>query len=320
VISIAHALSFALLHFVWQGLLVALLLRIVLLLLSKRSAHTRYLVSCAALALLAALPIITARVLYEPSVQEHTSAKATATAAQTASPLAPASVSQMADAAPSGPGPLLMAWLVWLQPWTIPVWSAGVLVFSLRFLWSCTQVAALRRHGEPAGEAVLIVIAGLTKQMDVTRPVRALISSLVDGPTVVGWIRPVILVPVASIFALTPQQLEAVLAHEMAHIRRYDFLVNVLQMLAEMLLFYHPAVWWTSARIRHERELCCDDLAVRSCGDALCYARALTQLERLRTATPAMALGSTGSSLSYRIQRLVGRAPQEHGASTLWRL
>ena len=124
----------------------------------------------------------------------------------------------------------------------------------------------------------------LRTRMGLTRPVRLLISSLAEGPSVVGWIRPVILLPAATLLGLTPEQLEAVLAHEFAHIRRYDYLVNILQMVVETLLFYHPAVWWTSARIRHERELCCDDLAVSSCGDPLCYARALTKLERLRDA------------------------------------
>ena len=121
----------------------------------------------------------------------------------------------------------------------------------------------------------------------------------------------------ATLLGLTTQQLEAVLAHELAHIRRYDYLVNLLQMAVETLLFYHPAVWWTSSRIRHERELCCDDLAVASCGDALCYARALTRLERLRIATPAMALGSTGGPLAYRIQRLIGAGTRGYGYSKL---
>src|SRR4029434_68939 len=92
----------------------------------------------------------------------------------------------------------------------------------------------------------------------------------------VGRLRPVLLLPAASLAGLTPQQLEAVLAHELAHIRRHDYLGNVFQTLVEALLFYHPAVWWPSARIRYERELCCDDLAVEVCGDPVCYERALT--------------------------------------------
>jgi hypothetical protein len=134
---------------------------------------------------------------------------------------------------------------------------------------------------------------------------------------VVGWLRPVILVPAATIAGLTPEQLEAVLAHELAHIRRYDYVVNAAQVLIETLLFYHPAVWWVSARIRRERELCCDDLAVGCCGDAVCYARALTRLERLRLDSPSLAVGSTSGPLGYRIRRLLGAANEEGGYSKL---
>ena len=208
-------------------------------------------------------------------------------------------------------------WLQSLASWALPVWSLGVLLFSLRLVWGCRQVSALRRRGRTAEAPVLAAIAGVAARMGVTRPVRALVISLAEGPSVVGWLRPVILLPSAALLGLTTEQLEAVLAHELAHIRRYDYLVNLLQILSETLLFYHPAVWWTSARIRHERELCCDDIAVRSCGDALCYARALTRLERLRVMTPALALGSTGGSLLYRIQRLAGGAAQESGPSKL---
>jgi TonB family protein len=153
--------------------------------------------------------------------------------------------------------------------------------------------------------------------MRLARPVRVLVAAAGESPAVIGWLRPAILLPAATLLNLTPDQLEAVLAHELAHIRRQDYLVNLLQVVAETLLFYHPAVWWVSARMRHERELCCDDLAVRSCGDALCYARALTRLERLRLTAPAMAMGSNGGSMLYRIQRLMGAGGQEYAPSKL---
>src|SRR4029453_7173140 len=127
--------------------------------------------------------------------------------------------------------------------------------------------------------------------------------------------RPGVLLPPATLMGLTPLQLEAILAHEIGHIKRYDYLVNMLQMLAETLLFYHPAVWWTSKKIRIERELCCDDLAVRYSGNALRYARALTTLEKLRLRAPAMAMASTGGPLLYRIQRLAGISAKEYGPS-----
>jgi TonB family protein len=129
-------------------------------------------------------------------------------------------------------------------------------------------------------------------------------------------LRPIVLLPVSAVAGLTPDQLEAVLAHELAHIRRHDYLVNLLQMAAETLLFYHPAVWWISSRIRQERELCCDDLAVRTCGGAIPYARALTALEKMRAARPALALGSTDGPLFFRIRRLV-MGGSEYGPSKL---
>jgi BlaR1 peptidase M56 len=125
------------------------------------------------------------------------------------------------------------------------------------------------------------------------------------------------LLPAAVVVGLTPQQLEALVAHELAHVRRHDYFVNILQMIVETFLFYHPVVWWVSSRIRYERELCCDDLAVRSCGSVVSYARALAQLERLRTTGPTLAMGSADGPLFHRIQRLLGRGSAENGPSKL---
>ena len=116
---------------------------------------------------------------------------------------------------------------------------------------------------------------------------RVVESALVDVPVVIGWLRPVILLPVAALAGLTPAQVEAILAHELAHIRRHDSCVNVLQTIAETLLFYHPAVWWVSHRIRAEREHCCDDIAVAVCGDPVAYAQALAELESWRVTQSA---------------------------------
>jgi len=137
---------------------------------------------------------------------------------------------------------------------------------------------------------------------------------LVEVPTVIGWLRPVILLPASALTGLSAEQLEALLAHELAHIRRYDYLINLLQTTIETLFFYHPAVWWVSAQVRQEREHCCDDLPVAACGDVLTYARALTALEQLRGSEPQLAVAASGGSLLVRIQRLLrGRAPALYG-------
>jgi BlaR1 peptidase M56/HEAT repeats len=146
----------------------------------------------------------------------------------------------------------------------------------------------------------------------VSRPVRLVASALTQVPAVIGWWRPVILMPVSVLTGggLTPLQLDALLAHELAHVRRHDYLVNVLQTVIEALLFYHPAVWWVSTRVREEREHCCDDLAVAACGDARFYATALLTMEQLRTA-PALALAANGGSLVGRVRRLLTPAAGE---------
>ena len=154
----------------------------------------------------------------------------------------------------------------------------------------------------------------LARQLHIRRPVRLLESASVAVPTVIGWLRPVVLMPASALAGLSPEQVQAILAHELAHIRRHDYLVNLLQTLVETLLFYHPAVWWLSRRIRAEREHCCDDLAVSLCGDPYTYARALADLEGLRTPSVPLALAATGGSLLERVRRLVrpshaGRAP-----------
>ncbi len=139
-----------------------------------------------------------------------------------------------------------------------------------------------------------------------------------DVPTVVGWLRPAILLPIAALASLTPDQVEAILAHELAHIRRHDYAVNVLQTLAETLLFYHPAVWWISKRIRVEREHCCDDIAIEICGDPIGYAQALAELESWRTSSATMALAATGGSLLDRVRRILRMPIADEPRSPSW--
>lgn len=292
--AITHAISAALLHFVWQGPVVASLLWVTLTTLRNGSARLRYFVSCAALAIMVALPEITAWLVYRAAFPAG----------------APANrVLAIPDSAVPAIWPVAASssmWMAALEAWALPLWSAGVLVFALRLIWSSRHVARLRREGDPPEVSLAETVLRLARRMSIDRPVRVLISRLADSPSVAGWLRPVVLLPAASLLNLSVEQLEAVLAHELAHIRRHDYLVNVLQTLAETLFFYQPAVWWASSCVRNERELCCDDLAVEFCGDPVGYARALTKLERLRVISSELALSSTAGPLLRRIRRLTG--------------
>ena len=198
--------------------------------------------------------------------------------------------------------------------WIVLLWLTGATAFWVRLMGGWWIAARMRsthvRCAPPEWQAALDRIGA---RIGISRPVRLLVSALVQVPTVVGCLRPVVLVPVAALAGLPSEHVEALLAHELAHIRRHDYLVNILQSIAEALLFYHPAVWWVSGHIRAERELCCDDIAVSVSGDVLTYARALAELESHRTAHFKAALAANGGSLADRIGRLLGQSrPAAH--------
>ena len=196
----------------------------------------------------------------------------------------------------------------WL-PWMVGTWALGVGCLSLRLAWGWHVVRKLRVGGtETLDEHWLERFDRLRQSLGVAFPVRLLCSASATVPMVIGWLKPVVLVPAGLLTGLSTEQLEALLAHELAHIRRHDYLVNLLQNAVETLLFYHPAVWWVSGQIRKEREHCCDDLAA-ACGGALEYARALTALAELRQSSPALGLAANGGSLLARIRRLAGINP-----------
>ncbi|MDR3639467.1 MAG: M56 family metallopeptidase [Isosphaeraceae bacterium] len=208
-------------------------------------------------------------------------------------------------------------------PWLVGLWLAGVALSAVRPICGAWTQWRLRRTGlSPVPEVVSQTLSSLVRRMEISRVVRIAQSSLVRVPLVVGYLRPVILLPAAVVTGLTPAQLEAILAHELAHVRRHDWLINALQILAETVLFYHPAVWWISRRLRHARELCCDDVALTLTDNRAVFARALLLLEEFREWTPAAprtvgTLAATGGQLSERIRRLlaVGATPEQTSRS-----
>jgi uncharacterized protein (TIGR03435 family) len=311
--TLSQIISAALMQSLWQDAIIALALWMALRILKAHSAQLRYVASCAALAMMVLWPIA-----------GSVSAVATPTPSSTPEP------SQSAAPAPpivDAPGASRSGWSIVpfvqpssiapLQQWALPIWIAGVMLFSLRASGAGAHAFVLTRRGAPADAALASRVAALAARIGVSRRVRVITSALSQGPATLGALRPVILVPSAVILGLTPQQLEAVLAHELAHIDRHDFLVNIVQVLIETLFFYHPAVWWTSRRIRLERELCCDDIAVRCCGEPLIYAQALTSIAKLPVPAPLFALGARSGPLVYRVQRVLGLEPRSN-AMSLW--
>jgi GWxTD domain-containing protein len=202
-------------------------------------------------------------------------------------------------------------------PWLAPFWILGVAIFHLRSLASWMAARRLRRTGVClAPDHWRERLDRLRARVRLSRPVTLLESCLAEVPVVIGYVRPAILMPVGLLAGLPVGQVEAILLHELAHIRRYDYLVNLLQAAVEGFLFYHPAVWWISGLIRAERENCCDDLVVATHGDAHEYAAALAALEQIRWSASEAVPAATGGDLMQRIRRLLNRPEAPRRALT----
>jgi beta-lactamase regulating signal transducer with metallopeptidase domain len=197
----------------------------------------------------------------------------------------------------------------------VPFWLIGVLILSARLALGWCAVAGLRRSAvSPLPDGLADRVGVLATRLRIRRVVHVLQSAAVTVPTTIGWLRPIVLVPASALSGLSLVQLEAIIAHELAHVRRHDYAVNILQTVADILLFYHPACWWMSRRIRHEREHCCDDVAVAVCGDAVAYATALTDLESLRSER-TLALAATDGPLLQRVRRVIAPVTPRHATS-----
>ncbi|HEX3579341.1 MAG TPA: M56 family metallopeptidase [Thermoanaerobaculia bacterium] len=318
--TIAQAIGWALLHLLWQGVLVAAILAATLALLSKQSANARYLASCGALALLVVLGAATAYRAYDGSGELGVGSGSEATNISLIA--APTSDKTLEPTASDNGQPTTDNRLTTIATFTrshlpqiVLVWLTGVLLLSVRLLfgWLRAHSIAKKNAAEAAPEWQRSA-RRLAHALKLRRAVQLLESAAVEVPTVIGWLRPVVLLPATSLTGLSTEQMEMILAHELAHIRRNDFFVNLMQAVVETLLFYHPAVWWISNRIRVEREHCCDDVAVAVSGKPLVYARALTRLEELRVEDAQAFVASNGGSLMGRIRRLAGARAESPNA------
>jgi beta-lactamase regulating signal transducer with metallopeptidase domain len=297
--STLRLLALSLLHFLWQGAALAALAYVAMSIC--RSASARYAVGVATLGLMLAAPVVTFLVFRSQEAPVSSALLENplihSTTAKTAQGFTVVKVTLNRHESESAPN---------YFPWLVELWFIGVVLLSLRSAGGILLIERLRRkETTPVTEDLLELCTALQRRMGLTRVVRYCKSLHLDVPAVAGWIRPVVLLPMSAVSGLTEAQLEAVIAHELAHIRRYDALVNLFQVGVETLLFYHPAVWWMGKRVRIEREHCCDDEAVALCGSPVTYAHALTRMAESKAA-PQLAMAVNRSPLVARIARLLG--------------
>ena len=303
---LAQSLAWTLLHFVWQGGALALLFAIVAR-YGRLSASARYVAGVVTLVAMLGAPLMTFAVLDSPAGPAPIASIGDDAALAALDGLAvdPASLQRPTD--PASISSISTAIVI--------VWSIGVVVLAARMTGGWILARRLvHRAVAPVGPEIQTIAARVADRLSLDRIVKVAQSSTLAVPVMIGWLKPVVLLPAGILSGLTPQQIEALLAHEFAHIRRHDYIVNLLQTIVETLLFYHPAVWWVSKRVRVEREHCCDDLAVAIC-DRLVYATALSELAAL-SAPPGIALAATSGSLLHRVRRILAASgePQDSGS------
>jgi beta-lactamase regulating signal transducer with metallopeptidase domain len=304
----AQALAWALVHFFWQGAVIGtaawMVCRFVPL-----SARSRYGIGAAALALMLAAPIVTTLVL---RAETPTQTIAVPPAAPSIS-LPAADVVLVAPLAPK-PEPVNP-----IEPFVLAVWLTGVVLLTARLIggWFVARRFATRGL-QPVAAEIETLARQVAQRIGLSRLVQLFESSAVAVPVTIGWLKPVVLLPMSAMSGLSNAQIEALLAHELAHVRRHDYLVNLLQSAVETLLFYHPAVWWVSKQMRTDREHCCDDVAIAIC-DRVIYVRALTDLATLASPfSGRLALAATDGSLMRRVKRILGDRTVDREVGPSW--
>ncbi len=300
-------------HSVWLGLAAALLYWVITKLGALPTARARYRLGGL---LLAALPLALLAIFAGSYEQSAALVVEGNLAAPALLPIASEHVPAATAAAPAAAG----VWPWWGNLLVASCWLSGFVVLSARCLGSWALLRLwVERSTSPMSEQWQRRAARLVSRIGLSASVRFVVSAVGDVPFTLGWLRPVVVLPAAVLAGLAPAQIELLLLHELAHLRRADFVINMLQSLIEALLFFHPAVWWLSTQIRREREQACDELVLSGHAKRLDYAKALTQLEICRSTAPHPALGSNSGHLKQRIAAILAVADQRQG-SKAWLL
>ncbi len=201
-----------------------------------------------------------------------------------------------------------------LLPAIVVLWGIGVIVLTARLVLQWWSIQRVNSGRQPVEDPALVsTLRSIADRLGIRGPVGLFSCATASVPFVLGWLKPAILLPAGLVTGLSATELDAIIAHELAHIRRHDYLVNLLQTLVETIFFYHPGVWWISRLVRQEREFCCDDMAATACGDRALYGRALLALEQWRDAPARLRVAANGGSLVERVRRLAdAHAPRQY--------
>ncbi|MFC2120045.1 M56 family metallopeptidase [Bacteroidota bacterium] len=308
--ELTNALALTIIHSLWQGILVGLLCWLILSFVKKENAQTRYWINISGMVSILVLAVFTFNSVYNPVV----SALNTGGNSGIDMVLKQNVVAYQAN---TGFGSSV-SFMNNILPYVTILWLMGFLIFFIRFIGGVFYNNKIKNEGlSTVPENWSARLVTLSKKIKNTRAIKLLESSRIIVPTVIGHIKPIILFPVGALAGLPVKQVEAILAHELAHIKRNDYIINIIQSLIEVLFFYHPTIWWLNTKVNMERENCCDDLAMRITGDRLVYAKALSSINEVSEGNLKLAPAFTGNNgkLLSRIQRLYNRSYENVGSN-----
>ncbi|MFZ0455234.1 MAG: M56 family metallopeptidase [Ignavibacteriaceae bacterium] len=302
-----------LIHFAWQAAVIAFITGLILFMLKGGGAGARYNILCFSMLLMVVFPIYSGlSELIKDPYSSHGAAinqlsyvdtkevydKGTLIAVQFRSKQI--EISSYED---------IMYFVNRYTPFISIIWLLGVLLMTFYRIIGFSKVKSMICRAQPVADSFWEKkIKGLMQKIGIKQNLKILQSQMIDSPVVIGFLKPVLLIPVSFFTGIDSRYIEAILLHELAHIKRYDYFVNIFQLIIETLGFFHPAVWWISSRMRRERENCCDDFAVEITGDRVIFAKALVSLEEVRQ-NPSLMIAANGSNLLYRISRLLDKKP-----------
>ncbi len=303
-----------LLHFSWQAVVLAGFLWMLLRLLKNSRPEVRYLACWFTVGLMLLLPTLTVKAPAYLDVHQFIPWKAT----EAASTLAPVTTHAAATTSTLTTTPsrdTLLNQMLSLRGYLVILWMLGVIGYGLKLQSGIRRLSHIKFSGIPADGTLIDKLQSLCEKMGIRVNVRLMVSHRIDQPLLMGWLKPVILLPAGFLTGLPMDQLEAILAHELAHVRRHDYFFSVLQSVLETLFFYHPVIWWISKQIRNEREYCCDALAVDTLRNRKMYLNTLSNLEMYRLAlqvqpaSPGVVLSMQDGSLLDRAKRIANHSP-----------
>ncbi len=319
--NLENAFGWMIIHSIWQATLIAIITGIILILLQKKSAQIRYIVANSALILVLISAMATFYFHLEKSDDINPEIVAAMEKAKTQTIVFQQNTTDAAEKSLentteiNSEGPLsINAFKSYFNqhlPLIVMLWLLGVTVFILRLLSGISYTAYLRnKMNFPTDEYWLKTLENLKNKIGLKQTIELMESALVRSPMVVGHLKPMILFPIGAINRLNPNEVEAILAHEIAHILRKDYLFNIIQSIIEALFYFHPAVWWLSSVVRSERENCCDDVAIKICGNSMTYAKSLVSVQEMALYPSQLAMGFAGTKkneLLIRIQRVLNQ-------------